>query len=94
MRTVDQPFLKARCGPYQLVREVFGIARKAGIRVAGENALERYDWRAYHQIIKAFRHVSNEQAYGFTMLRLGNSLLEDDHMALFRRFVAKMKNGC
>jgi hypothetical protein len=94
MRTFDQPFLRARCGPYQLVKEVFKNARDAGVRVAGENALERYDLQAYNQIVKAFRHVPIEHAYGFTMLRLGKALLEDDHMALFKQFVLKMKKTC
>lgn len=92
MRTIDQPFRLARCAPKQLVQEVFGVARKANVRVAGENALERYDWTAYSQIIKAFRSVPKSIAYGFTFLRLGPTLLEDANFELFKKFVGKMRH--
>lgn len=90
MRTWDQPFLKSRCGPRQLVAEVFKAAEKEGVRVAGENALERYDWGAYEQILKAYQSVRSGGAYGFTMLRLGPTLLEEANFAVFQRFVSSM----
>jgi Glycosyl hydrolase family 14 len=91
MRTCDQPFLKARCGPRQLVGEVFKAASKASVRVAGENALERYDWCAYAQILKAFRSMKPGGAYGFTLLRLGPTLLETENLITFEKFVKSMK---
>lgn len=90
MRTIDQPFLKARCGPGQLVSEIFGIARREGVAVAGENALERYDWGAYTQILRAFRSCGAKR-YGFTLLRLGEPLLDEDNMERLRKFVERMK---
>lgn len=91
MRTWDQPFLKARCGPRQLVREVFQAAEGARVRVAGENALERYDKRAYDQIAKAYRSVDPDLVYGFTFLRLGATLLKDENFRLFEKFVSQMQ---
>lgn len=90
MRTWDQPFFTARCGPRQLVAEVFGAAGREEVRVAGENALERYDWGAYQQILKAYQHVRPGGAYGFTLLRLGPTLLEEMNFAVFQRFVKSM----
>lgn len=91
MRTWDQPFLKARCGPRQLVREVFKAAEGANVRVAGENALERYDKRAYDQIVKAYQGVDPARIHGFTFLRLGPTLLKDEHFEVFEGFVADMQ---
>lgn len=90
MRTCDQPYLKARCGPRQLVGEVFKAAADNNVRVAGENALERYDWGAYAQILKAYRSVKEGGAYGFTLLRLGPALLQDENFAVFAKFVQGM----
>lgn len=90
MRTIDQPFLKARCGPRQLVSEIFTIAKREGVAVAGENALERFDWGAYAQVLKAFRNCGAEK-YGFTLLRLGEALLEEDNSERLRKFVERMK---
>eukprot|EP00177_Eucheuma_denticulatum_P004835 GFKZ01008781.1.p1 GENE.GFKZ01008781.1~~GFKZ01008781.1.p1 ORF type:complete len:490 (-),score=46.92 GFKZ01008781.1:167-1636(-) len=89
MRTIDQPFLTARCGPRQLVTEVFEIAKREGVAVAGENALERYDWGAYAQIASAFR-ICGARRYGFTLLRLGEGLMEEKNLRLLQRFVGVM----
>ncbi|CDF37844.1 Beta amylase, GH14, Bam1 [Chondrus crispus] len=89
MRTIDQPWLRARCGPRQLVAEVFEAARKEGVRVAGENALERYDDVAYRQIVRAFRRC-RAQRYGFTLLRLGDTLMEEDNLKRLGEFVKEM----
>lgn len=93
MRTIDQPFLKARCGPRQLVWEVFRAAEREGVTVAGENALERFDWGAYAQILGAFRNC-RARRYGFTLLRLGESLLEDENMERLGIFVERMRRIC
>lgn len=89
MRTVDQPFLTGRAGPKQLVREVFRIAAREGVVVAGENALERYDWPAYRQIVKAFRWT-NATAHGFTLLRLTPALLVEEHLENLDRLTTEM----
>lgn len=90
MRSIDQPWLKARCGPKQLVGEVFELARKVGVKVAGENALERYDEGGYRQVVKAFRRCRAER-YGFTLLRLGDTLMEEENLNRLEKFVRDMK---
>lgn len=93
MRTCDQPYISAGSSPRQLVREVFRAVKGAGVRVAGENALERYDWGAYQQMMSAFDGIDAESAYGFTLLRLGDTLLEEENFKVFKRFVKEMQAG-
>lgn len=92
MRSVDQPWLSARCGPRQLVVEVFEAAEKAGVKVAGENALERYDEGGFRQIVKAFRRCGAER-YGFTLLRLGDEMMKEENFKRLQKFVAEMAQG-
>lgn len=80
MKTFKQPWRRARCGPRQLVRDVFRTAAEAGVPVAGENALECYDLSSYKQIVQAYRWT-NARAHGFTLLRLTPALLEKHHLA-------------
>ena len=91
MRTVDQPFLKARCGPCQLVQEVFRHAYKSKVMIAGENALERLDWPAFVQIISAYKRTK-ARAYGFTLLRLGENMVQEENLQTIGRFVDQMNN--
>lgn len=91
MRTIDQPFLTARCGPRQLVAEVFSHARREGLAVAGENALERFDWPALAQIVSAYR-TNPTRRHGFTLLRLNERLMELDNLHALRKFVTAMKD--
>lgn len=93
MRTVDQPFVRARCGPRQLVAEVFRAAAREGVAVAGENALERFDAQGLGQVVLAFRRCP-ARAASFTLLRLGDALLEEQNMRNFERFVADMGKVC
>ncbi len=79
MKTIEQPWLTARCGPRQLVRDVFRRAAREGVYVAGENALECYDKASYAQIVSAYKWT-NAQAHGFTLLRLTPALLEEKHL--------------
>ncbi|PXF46683.1 Beta-amylase 3, chloroplastic [Gracilariopsis chorda] len=90
MRTIDQPFLRARCGPRQLVGEVFRHARKEGIVVAGENALERLDWAAFAQIVSAYKFNRCER-HGFTLLRLSKKMMDPDNLRNVERFVKVMR---
>ena len=87
MRSIDQP-LWARCGPRQLVREVFAAGADAAVGVSGENALERWDWKAFRQVIKAFRR-SKARGVGYTHLRLSDDISEDGWKN-FERFVREM----
>lgn len=89
MRTIDQPFLTARCGPRQLVYEVFRAAARENVTVAGENALERLDWPAFKQIIKAYEGT-NAKTCGFTLLRLNERMMETNNLETVRRFVKAM----
>ena len=79
MKTIDQPWRTARCGPRQLVRDVFRRAAREGVSVAGENALECYDKASYAQIVNAYKWT-NARAHGFTLLRLTPALLELQHL--------------
>lgn len=90
MRTIDQPFFAARCGPRQLVKEVFRAARRLKVPVAGENALEGFGERAFRQVLRAFRGFEGRRE-GFTLLRLGEGLLEEGNWRRFERFVKEME---
>lgn len=67
------------------------------IRVAGENALPRYDATAYNQIILNARPqgVNNNgppklSMFGVTYLRLSDDLLQKSNFNMFKKFVLKM----
>lgn len=89
MRSIDQPLL-SRCGPRQLVREVFDTAKEEGVQVAGENALERFDRQGLGQIVMAFKRTKAKR-YGFTLLRLGRGMMEENNLKNVKRFVSEMK---
>lgn len=88
MRTMDQP-MHARCGPRQLVAEVFRAAKREGVSVAGENALEGLDWRGYAQVVETMR-VAGRNGIGFTLLRL-NERLMGEGLSDLQRFVKAME---
>ena len=50
MRDVEHPFF-SRCGPEGLLRQIRAAAARYGVKVAGENALCRFDQDAYDKII-------------------------------------------
>jgi beta-amylase len=87
MRDEEQP-QDARCAPEKLVRQVALAARSAGVQLAGENALPRYDKQAYNQILRG----SNEMC-AFTYLRMNPDLFKEDNWRRFVSFVSKMKEG-
>lgn len=72
-------------------------AWKENIKVAGENALPRYDSTAYNQILLNARPngVNPNGApalkmFGFTYLRVSDDLLENNNYKLFKTFVKRM----
>lgn len=90
MRSMDQP-LWARCGPKQLVNEVFDYAWKDAVPIAGENALQDFSDKAFNQILSAMRNTKAEKS-GFTLLRLCDDLMEEDNLKRLEKFVVKMKS--
>ncbi|KAL7587315.1 hypothetical protein Lser_V15G40380 [Lactuca serriola] len=96
MRNSEQP-TSAKSGPQELVQQVFtAVKREEGI-MAGENALERYDYKAYNQILLSVRPngVNRKESpklkmEALTFLRLGDDLLLKKNYNLFKRFVKKL----
>jgi beta-amylase len=102
MRDVEHPFF-SRCGPEGLLRQIRAAAARYGVKVAGENALCRFDQDAYEKIITNCRGEGEDAALwatgtllppmaSFTFLRLSKELFEDDNFRSFVRFVARMAN--
>ncbi|KAI4331058.1 hypothetical protein MLD38_029283 [Melastoma candidum] len=96
MRDTEQP-AKAKSGPEELIQQVLSAGWREQVKVAGENALSRYDRAAYNQILLNARPngVNNDgppqrKMYGVTYLRLSDQLLEDKNFRIFRTFVRKM----
>uniref|UniRef100_A0A7N0TBN6 Beta-amylase n=1 Tax=Kalanchoe fedtschenkoi TaxID=63787 RepID=A0A7N0TBN6_KALFE len=96
MRDSEQP-ANAKSGPQELVQQVLSGGWRENIRVAGENALSRYDKDAYNQILLNARPNGINKAgkpklkmSGVTYLRLSDDLLEDKAFNLFKKFVRKM----
>jgi beta-amylase len=90
MADSEQP---ASCdsGPEELVRQVQGSAKKAGLEFNGENALPRYDDTAYNKIL-SYRNTPGGLST-FTYLRLGSTLLQGDNFGKFKNFVNEMHSG-
>lgn len=72
-------------GPQELVAQVGQATRAEGIKFSGENALPRYDWAAYAQILSYRSELAD-----FTYLRLNNQLLESGNFGRFKAFVKDM----
>jgi beta-amylase len=60
MRDIEHPFF-SRCGPEGLLRQIRAAAARHGVKVAGENALCRFDQDAYDKIITNCRGEGAEQ---------------------------------
>nr|CAX51379.1 beta-amylase [Hordeum vulgare subsp. vulgare] len=89
MRDEEQP-RDARCMPEGLVRRVAAAARGAGVGLAGENALPRYDDAAYDQVLVTARE---ERMVAFTYLRMGSDLFQPDNWRRFAAFVTRMSEA-
>lgn len=92
MRDVEQPG-NANCSPEELVRHIKMATRTAGIELAGENALERYDAGAYAQVLATSRSESGNGLTAFTYLRMNKRLFEGDNWRHLVEFVKSMSEG-
>lgn len=89
MASENQPS-GANAAPRQLVHDVLETAARAGVPVAGENALECYDRDSYNRVVEAFRW-SRAQPHGFTLLRLTGTLLRNDNLHTLKRLCEKLR---
>ncbi|PIA58469.1 hypothetical protein AQUCO_00500422v1 [Aquilegia coerulea] len=87
----------AKCGPEELVQQVFSAGWREKIEVGGENALSRYDRTAYNQILKNARPngVNKDgppklRMASMTYLRLSDELFQNKNFRIFKTFVRKM----
>ncbi|XP_047340619.1 beta-amylase 3, chloroplastic-like [Impatiens glandulifera] len=92
MRDGEQPD-NANCSPEGLVQQVKMATRSAGIELAGENALERYDEGSYSQILATCRSDSVSGLTAFTYLRMNKQLFEGDNWRKFGDFAKSMSEG-
>ncbi|KAH0452042.1 hypothetical protein IEQ34_019341 [Dendrobium chrysotoxum] len=93
MRNFEQPE-EAMCRPEELVRQVAAAAMGAGVGLAGENALPRYDESAHDQIVKTATVAEGEEREkmeAFTYLRMGPDLFREDNWRKFVGFVKSMR---
>lgn len=92
MRDSEQP-QHANCSPEGLVKQVKRAVKAAGIELAGENALERYDGGAYGQVLATSRSDSGNGLCAFTFLRLNKRLFEAENWRQLVNFVRSMSEG-
>ncbi|KAK3153877.1 hypothetical protein QOZ80_2BG0182660 [Eleusine coracana subsp. coracana] len=94
MRDGEQP-QDAQCMPEALVRQVASAARAAGVGLAGENALPRYDGTAHDQVVAtaAQRGDAQDRMVAFTYLRMGPDLFHPDNWHRFAAFVRRMSGA-
>lgn len=91
MRDCEHP-AEAKCGPEGLLRQVRLTAEKHNVKIAGENALCRFDREAYDKIIEhacGGDGVSSLEA--FTFLRLMPEFFDEANFNSFVAFVKRMK---
>ncbi|XP_011621487.1 beta-amylase 3, chloroplastic [Amborella trichopoda] len=95
MRDSEQPG-HAGCGPEGLVRQVASAAQYAGIHLAGENALERYDDAALEKVAAScFLQENGQKLAAFTYLRMNKRLFESENWRRFVGFVRSLsEEGC
>ncbi|KAF3336066.1 beta-amylase 3 [Carex littledalei] len=92
MKDEQQPG-HAGCAPELLVQQVKSAVSSAGIELAGENALERYDEAAFAQVMATSRSETGTGLSAFTYLRLNKNLLEEANWRQFVSFVKAMGEG-
>lgn len=88
MRDGEQPG-EAMCRPEALVKQVAAAAREAGVGLAGENALPRYDDTAHDQIVGS----AVDRMCAFTYLRMSPDLFHPENWRKFVGFVKRMSQG-
>ncbi|KAM7503579.1 hypothetical protein LguiB_002483 [Lonicera macranthoides] len=93
----DEVIAEAKSGPQKLVQQVLSDGWIEKIEVAGENALPRYDCKAYNQILLNSRPNGVNRngppklkTSSFTYLRLSDKLLKEDNFRIFKTFVMKL----
>uniref|UniRef100_A0A0A9EP94 Beta-amylase n=1 Tax=Arundo donax TaxID=35708 RepID=A0A0A9EP94_ARUDO len=89
MKDEQQP-AHASCSPELLVQQVKAAASAAGVELAGENALERYDDAAFSQVVATARGAGLS---AFTYLRMNKKLFDGDNWREFVSFVRAMADG-
>ncbi|BAM80224.1 probable beta-amylase [Cyanidioschyzon merolae strain 10D] len=102
----DSEQREGKCSPEGLVNRVRIAAQKHGVALAAENALPRYDRKAYKQIVAQAKPSSwgislpfgrkaetRKTLCGFTYLRLTPELLEKHHLREFANFVSWMQGA-
>jgi len=100
MKDWEQPG-DAQCSPEKLIKQVVLATRKAGVPLAGENALPRFDQDAYNQIMRNAnlrlpedgRNTTVEPMCAFTYLRMSQHLFQPENWRLFVSFVRKLAQG-
>lgn len=92
MKDREQPE-HANCSPEGLVHQVKMTTRPAGVQLAGENALERYDADAYAQVLATSRSDSGNGLAAFTYLRMNKKLFKSDNLRHLVEFVRSMTEG-
>ncbi|PON47157.1 Glycoside hydrolase [Parasponia andersonii] len=92
MRDGEQP-AHVNSSPEGLVRQVKMATRSAGVELAGENALERYDAGGYGQVLATSRSDSGNGLCAFTYLRMNKRLFEGDNWRNLVDFVRSMSDG-
>ncbi|XP_022136332.1 beta-amylase-like [Momordica charantia] len=88
---------QAKSAPEELVQQVLSGGWREGLKVAGENALSRYDAAAYNQMLLNARPNGMDKnsepklrMFGVTYLRLSNELFAKKNFKIFKKFVKKM----
>ncbi|XP_043718480.1 beta-amylase 3, chloroplastic-like [Telopea speciosissima] len=92
MRDGEQP-AHANCSPEGLVRQVKMATKTTCCELAGENALERYDDRAFAQVLATSRSDSRNGLSAFTYLRMNKRLFEGENWRNLVNFVKSMSEG-
>jgi len=92
MRDCDHP-PEAACSPQGLLAQIIDTSQKYGVRLTGENALQRYDDYALGRILEsAFGENSRAGALQqITFLRMADRMF--DNWDVFRAFVDQMKGS-
>ncbi|KAL9242732.1 hypothetical protein vseg_016703 [Gypsophila vaccaria] len=92
MKDCEQP-AHANCSPEKLVQQVKMATQSAGVELAGENALERYDAGAFGQVLATSKSHSGSRLSAFTYLRMNKKLFEGENWRQLVEFVKSMSEG-
>ena len=76
--------------PATMVKQVFNTAMSIGCKLDGENALPRYDYNGYHQVLQMAKEYEGFKLSGFTYLRLCDKfLLHDNYFEMFSNYFVR-----